>query len=234
MKRFLPFAIIAVTFVVAVGAGLLLFHVKKNRIGSARAVAATAAAKLSASAKQGAQPPHVRGPNNAAVTLEEFGDFQCQPCGDLSPVLEKLEQDYSSQLRVIFREFPLRMHIRALDAACATEAAGLQGRFWEMHDLLYHNRFVWPRAADVGQVFNDYAKSLGLDVERFNKDRDGEEVKARISADQLRAKSLGVDRTPIVLINDHEVPVSSLNPPGLHALIDKALQEKAQSANNQK
>jgi protein-disulfide isomerase len=234
MKSFLPFALIGAVFLCAIGSGSILYHTKKQRIMAVRTAAAEAARKSFLSAKRGAEPAHVRGPSKAAVTLEEFADFQCHPCGDLSPVLEKLEQDYPSQLGVIFRQFPLEMHVHARDAARASEAAGLQGRFWEMHDLLYHNRFMWPRSADVCQVFSDYAKSLGLNVKRFNKDIDGEEVKERISADQLRAKSLGVDRTPIVFINNREVPISSLNPPGLHALIDKALQEKAQLANDRK
>ena len=118
------------------------------------------------------------------------------------------------------------MHRHALDAARASDAAELQGRFWEMHDLLYQNRFIWPLAPDVPKVFDDYAKSLGLDLERFKKDMDGEQVKARIAADQGRAKSLGVDRTPTLFINNRLVPVTSLTPPGLHDMIDTALNRK--------
>jgi protein-disulfide isomerase len=222
MRRYLPFAIIVAVFLIAVGGGVLLFHMKQQRIAAARAAAAAAAAKASLASKLGADPPHVRGPAKAAVTLEEFGDFECRPCGDLSPVLEKIEQDYNARLRVIFRQFPLSMHRHALDAARAAEAAGLQGRFWEMHDLLYHNRFIWPRVPDIRNAFSDYAKSLGLDVERFKKDMDGEEVNARIAADQSRGKALGVDRTPVLFLNDRQVPVTSLNPPALHAAINQA------------
>lgn len=226
VKRSFPFLIIISVLLVAVGGGALLYRVKQQRIAAAQAAAAANAAKIISSMKLGADPPHVRGSAHASVTLEEFGDFQCQPCGDLSPVLEKIEQDYSDRLRVIFRQFPLTMHRYALEAARASEAAGLQGRFWEMHDLLYHNRFVWPRGPDIGNAFNDYAKTLGLDLERFKKDMDGEEVSARITADQRRAKSLGVDRTPTLFINDRLVPATSLNPPGLHAVIDAELDRK--------
>ena len=234
MKRYLPFAIIFAVLLIAVGGGALLFRVKQQRIAAASAAAAAVAAKASLSSKRGADPPHVRGSSTAPVTLEEFGDFQCQPCGDLSPILEKIEQDYGDRLRVIFRQFPLGMHKYALGAARASEAAGLQGRFWEMHDLLYHNRFVWPRAPDIQNAFDDYAKSLGLDVARFKKDMDGEEVKARIVADQLRGKSLGVDRTPVFFINNRQVPVTSLNPPGLHSAIDEALKRKAEILKDRK
>ena len=226
MKRYLPFALIISVLLLAVGGGAQLYNVKQHRILAAKVAAAAAAAKASSSAKLGANPPHVRGPATAAVTLEEFGDFECRPCGDLSPILERIEQDYGADLRVIFRQFPLRSHRHALDAARASEAAGLQGHFWEMHDLLYHERFSWPAAPDVRKVFSDYAKSLGLNVERFQNDLDGEEVKARIVADQRRAASLGVDRTPVLFINKRELAVNSLNPPGLHAAIDAARSEQ--------
>jgi protein-disulfide isomerase len=234
MKRYLPFVIIGLVLIGSVTSGAIFYHTKKQRIIAAKAATAEAARRVSASAKRGAEPAHARGPADAAVTLEEFGDFQCRPCGDLSPILEKLEQDYPTQLRVIFRQFPLGMHIHALDAARASEAAGLQNHFWEMHDLLYHNRFLWPRQTKVRPVFAEYARLLGLDVERFNRDMDGDEVNARITADQLRGKSLGVDRTPVLLIDHREVPVSSLNPPALHALVDQALEKNRAAATTEK
>lgn len=227
MKRYLPFAIIIAALVIAIGGGTLLFRIKQQRIAAANLAGTAASAKVYAS-ELGAEPAHVRGAAGAPVTLEEFGDFQCGPCGDLSSTLEKIEDDYGGRLRVVFRQFPLAMHLHALEAARASEAAGLQGRFWEMHDLLYHERFIWPRAPDVGTAFSDYAKTLGLDIERFKKDMNGEQVKARILADQRRARALGVDRTPIIFINNRQVPATSLTPPGLHAAIDAALNPQVQ------
>jgi len=226
MKRSFPFLIIISVFVASLSAAALLYRAKKQRIAAAQPVAATNSAKALPSVHLGADPPHLRGSADAPVTLEEFGDFECRPCGDLSSVLEKVEQDYGTRLRVIFRQFPLAMHRHALDAARASEAAGLQDRFWQMHDLLYHNRFIWPRAADVRTAFNDYAKTLNLEVERFKRDMDSEQVKTRIFSDQQRGASLGVDRTPVLFINNRRIPESSLNPPGLHAAIDGALNEK--------
>jgi protein-disulfide isomerase len=226
MKRSLPFLIIIFVLLAAIGGGALLYRVKQQRIAAVQVAAATNAAKAPPSVQLGADPPHIRGPTHAPVTLEEFGDFECRPCGDLSPILEKIEQDYGTRLRVIFRQFPLAMHRHALEAARASEAAGLQGQFWEMHDLLYRDRFIWPRAADVRTAFNDYAKKLNLVVERFKKDMDSEQVKARIVSDQQRGASLGVDRTPVLFINHRRVAETSLNPPGLHAALDGALNEK--------
>lgn len=222
MRRYLPFAIIISVFLLGIGGGALLFRVKQQKSLHARAAAAAIAAKESVTAKRGADPPHARGSATAPVTLEEFGDFECRPCGDLSPIVEKIEQDYGDTLRVVFRQYPLAMHKHALEAARASEAAGLQTRFWEMHDLLYRNRFVWPVAPDVRAVFDEYAKSLGLDLERFKKDMDGEQVNARIAADRRRAALLGVDRTPVIFVNGRQLPATSLTPPGLRAAIDAA------------
>ena len=146
--------------------------------------------------------------------------MNARPCGNFSPVLEQLENDYELQLRVIFREFPMPMHKHAIDAARAAEAAGLQGQFWEMHDMLYDNRFSWPGSADVRAVFADYANTLKLDVARFKQDLDGSQVDGRIKADKDRATSLGVDRTPTLFINDRQLPVTSFNPKGLRDTID--------------
>ena len=182
MRRYLPFAIIGAVLLITAGSGLLLFRSKYSSMPI----------KIAAG-KPGAEPPHIRGSAKARVTLEEFGDFQCPPCGILATTLLKVEHDYRTRVRVIFREFPLGMHAHALTAACAAEAAGLQGRFWEMHDLLFQNSMKWgkesprpmrvipnaePNASPdetvtgVRAIFAGYAATLGLDVERFKKDMD--------------------------------------------------------------
>lgn len=197
--------------------------------------------------------PHVRGGANAPVTIEEFGDFQCPPCGELFPRLAKVEADYGERLRVVFRNKPMRKHEHAVLAACAAEAAGLQGRFWEMHDLLFANSLRWTKGVDtvgpdappsrrleskilameieVRDVFVRYAEILKLDVERFKRDMDSAEVKARVDSDLTRATTLGVDRTPTLYVNGRLLPaVSYQSVPTLHAAIDAALngtQEKA-------
>jgi protein-disulfide isomerase len=228
MKRYAPFVIISWVCVIAVASGGLFFRMKKQKQIEDAKIAIGAPSATAAASQPGAQPPHVRGSNDAPVTLEEFGDFECQPCGELSAVLEKIEQDNGARLRVIFRQFPLAMHKHAFEAGCAAEAAGLQGRFWEMHDLLYHNRFLWPREPDVRAVLSDYAKTIGLDVERFKKDLDGEQAKARIMADRQRAASLAVDRTPVLFINDSRLPATSMNPSAIQAAIDAAREGKAE------
>ena len=128
MKRLLPFIIVALVGCIAVGGGTLLYRAK-------RPVALTMS-KEKAPAKENQESMHVRGPAKASATLEEFGDFQCPPCGMMSGSLLEIEKDYGPKLRVIFRNFPFPNHQHALEAAYAAEAAGLQGHYWEMHDLL--------------------------------------------------------------------------------------------------
>src|SRR5439155_7092409 len=135
----------------------------------------------------GAKAIHVRGPADATVTLEEFGDFQCPACRTLAGAINQLEQNYAPRLRVTFRHFPLVSHKHAREAALASEAAGLQGRFWQMHDLLYREQSVWSKAPEVRILFNAYAGMLGLNIDRFKKDMESEETKARVASDEQKA-----------------------------------------------
>src|SRR5437773_7696690 len=180
-------------------------------------------------AKESPEKVHTRGPANAAVTFEEFGDFQCPPCGALEGPLQQIERDYASSLRVIFRNFPFTIHEHAHEAAYAAEAAGLQGRFWEMHDLLYREQSVWAKSSDVQSLFDAYAGMIGLNLERFKKDVSGEQVKAKVEEDRKRGEALGVRNTPTIFINDESVPPTSLNPTALRAAVDAAVKQKTRS-----
>ena len=182
--------------------------------------------KAMADSKEHAEEVHVRGAANAAVTLEEYGDFQCPPCGRLAGPLEQIEHDYGSRLRVIFRNFPFTIHEHAHEAAYAAEAAGLQGHFWEMHDLLYREQANWSKTKDVQPLFTSYAGMLGLNLDRFKTDMSSEKVKEKVESDQNRGEALGVKNTPTIFINNQSVPPTSLNPIALRAAIDAALREK--------
>jgi protein-disulfide isomerase len=162
----------------------------------------------------------MRGNPKASVTLEEFGDFECPPCSHLAGVIKEVEHDLGDRLRVIFRHFPLEIHAHAREAAYASEAAGLQGRFWEMHDLLYKEQAGWTKATDVRKVFIGYAGVLGLDMDRFAQDVKSEQAKDRVDSDAQRGRALGVKNTPTVFINNTELPFASFNPAGIRAAID--------------
>ena len=221
VKRYLPFLIVALVAMLTVGTGTMLYRAK-------RPVPLTVPTERAAG-KQRQDSIHVRGPANAAVTFEEFGDFQCPPCGALEGPLQQIERDYASSLRVIFRNFPFTIHEHAHEAAYAAEAAGLQGRFWEMHDLLYREQSVWAKSSDVQSLFDAYAGMIGLNLERFKKDVSGEQVKAKVEGDRKRGEALGVRNTPTIFINNESVPPTLLNPTALRAAIDAAVKEKPKS-----
>jgi len=180
-----------------------------------------------ASGMDEAKSIHILGNPDAPVTLEEFGDFQCPPCGTLSGPINQLEQDYRPRLRIIFRHFPLTMHRHAREAALASEAAGRQGQFWQMHDVLYREQAVWSEAADVRPLFDTYAGMLGLKIDRFKKDMESDEVNRRVTADQLRGTALGVTITPTLFVNNRALPNASLSPAALRAGVEAAMNIKS-------
>ncbi len=225
MKRFLPLIIIISVLGVSLGAG---WYLTRRNIQSP--VAAPGKANISAAVRStapnapGAEPPHTIGPADAPLSLEEFGDFECPPCGLLHTVLKTMEREFGTRLRVIFRQFPLvPTHPHALAAARAAEAAGLQGKFWEMHDLLYENQKAWHAAFDVRPIFEGYAGRIGLDLVRFRRDVNSEIVERRVFLDGKRAHALGVKGTPTVFLNGREVPFESLAPEKLRVLLNREL-----------
>jgi len=216
MKRYLPFIIVVVAALVTLASGTVLYRAKRPAV-------LTIPKSALVSGSGDADSMHIRGPASARVTIEEFGDFQCPPCGKLSDPINQLERDYRPRLRVIFRHFPLPNHAHAREAAFASEAAGLQGRFWEMHDLLYREQSVWSNAADVHSLFESYAGMLRLNVDRFKKDMESEQVEEHVASDQKHGAALGVRTTPTVFLNDRALAPINLNPTGLHAAIDAAM-----------
>ena len=202
MKRYLPFIIIAAVAALTVGAGVMLYRAKQRAIPTASTTSKPVDKTISETADTfEGKAAHVRGAPDAPVTLEVFGDFQCPSCATVSGVISKLEQEYGPRLRVVFRHFPLAMHPHAMDAALAAEAAGLQGRFWEMHDMLYQYQPVWSQASDPRRLFEAYAGSLGLDVERFKEDSSSDEVRTRIITEGEDGVSRGVKNTPTLFVN---------------------------------
>jgi len=230
MKRALPFIIILVVLaaVVAVAWSLKESAVSKPPSPAPGAAAPGSSASPTTTASRsippGAEPPNAVGPATAVVTLEEFGDFQCPPCGLLHPVLKTMKQEFGDKIRVIYREYPLvPSHPHALSAARAAEAAGQQGKFFEMHDQIFENQKGWDKAFDARPIFESYAQKIGLDMEKYRQDVTSQVVEQRIFQDGKRAHALGVQGTPTVYLNGREVPFQSLEPGKLRVLISNEI-----------
>jgi protein-disulfide isomerase len=210
VKRILPFVVVGLVAAVTLISSTVFFRAKK----------AAQQAALAAGILLPAAGGHSLGADNATVTLEEFGDYQCPPCAGVSGALNEMEKEFRPNLKIVFRNFPLPVHPHAQQAALVAEAAGLQGKFWEMHDLLYAQQSQWSVAPEVDSLFNSYAGMVGLDLARFKKDLGSDEVRQRISSDQKRGLSAGVEKTPSIFVNGHMVPPAALNPVGLRNAVE--------------
>ncbi len=147
-------------------------------------------------AQLGADEIRVRGAPMAPVTIVEFSDFQCPHCATAHPELARLVREFEGQVKLVFKHFPLSSHSRAVAAARAAEAAGRQGKFWEMHDLLFdHQREL--EDADLER----YGAMLGLDAERFKTDMAAPESLERVEADRAEGVKLGIEGTPSIFVN---------------------------------
>ena len=216
MQKFLPFLIIAIVLVAAIG-GAFLLRSSKNRDSSTAAT----------TPQTGSEQPRKLAAG-VVVTLEEFGDYQCPPCGELHPTLKKLKQEFGSNLNFVFRNLPLTsIHKNALPAAQAAEAARVQNRFWEMHDLLYESQELWQDDINPRTIFQKFAADLGLDTARFARDMDDKQVKLRIEADEAAAAELGIIGTPTVLIDGRQLRPETTTPEGIRKGIEYLMGRKA-------
>ena len=222
MKRYLPFVIVAGIALATLGSGALLYRAKRPQL---RAIPES----TTAPGKSDTESMHVRGNPDAPVTMEEFADFQCPPCGNFAGFAEELLKEYDSRLRIVFRNFPLPVHEHAHEAAMAAEAAGLQGRFWEMYDVLYREQAFWSYAPNTRELFESYAGTIGLNLDQFRKDMDSERAKERVDSDHARGEFLGIKVTPTFFINNQPVEPKDKTPEGVRAAINAALAEKSKS-----
>lgn len=148
----------------------------------------------------------VMGNKQAEVVLIEYGDYQCPACALYSPFVTQLVNDFPEKLAVVYRHFPLRqIHKNADASAQAAEAAGKQGKFWEMHELLYAHQGEWENALSPKPMFTRYASELGLNSEQFTADMNSDAVKDKIEADLRSAVASGLSGTPTFFINGTKI-----------------------------
>jgi protein-disulfide isomerase len=174
---------------------------------------------------------HVIGNKDAKVILVEYGDFQCPACGGYYSLQKQAEQNYKPEdVAFVFRSLPLTsLHPNALAAHRAAESASLQDKFNEMHDKLYENQQEWSTVDKPTEVFEKYAKEIGLDVAKFKKDVTSDTVSKRIKSDQRSADRVKAESTPTIFIDGKKVEGQINSYDILKEKLDKALKEKGES-----
>lgn len=176
---------------------------------------------------------HIKGSDKNKVVLVEYGDYQCPACGSYFPIVKQVVDKYKDQIQFQFRNLPLtQIHPNAFAAARAAEAAGVQGKFWEMHDMLYQQQSTWSSASDPKTYFEDYASQLGLDTAKFKTDFASSAINDAINADIAAFKKTGATmQTPSFFLNGKSIKTTaSLD--SFTKQIDEALANANKSGSN--
>ncbi len=158
--------------------------------------------------------PHVKGAQNALVTIVEFSDFQCPACKAVNPLVEQVLAQYPDQVRLIYRHFPLSsIHHNAQLAAQAAEVAAQDGQFWEYYDLLFTHQAVWSKL-DQKQVYLEqlaaYAEELGIDKDNFLERIESDHIKSLVTEDLTAGGRLDIKGTPTLYVNGQPTSASQL------------------------
>ena len=199
-KTWLIFALICITLI-----GGLVYFSRQDKINVDDV---NASAILPASEKSGNIGDQVYGKKDSKVVLFEYGDFQCPGCGQAAPIVKQIKDKYKDKIAFVFRNYPIiSIHPNALAAASAAEAAGLQGKYWEMHDKLYENQNTWKdlSGSERTKYFTGLASDLGVDTTKLNEDINGSAVKAKIDFDTALGKKQNVTGTPAFYLNDKNI-----------------------------
>lgn len=163
--------------------------------------------------------------SGAKVILTEYSDYQCPACGYFYPIVEKLKQDYGDKLKVNYRYFPLNNHQFAALAARAAEAARNQGKFKDMHDLLFQNQRYWSSSGNPQPIFVGYARDLGLDLEQFRNDLNASETQRTVMEEKREGQQRGVNSTPTFFINGDRLETLPRNYSSFKGIIESYMQE---------
>ena len=153
---------------------------------------------------------HLKGNLESEIKLIEYSDFQCPACSAVAPQVQKLVDDFGDKFQLEYRHFPLRsIHPNAQIAAQAAEAAGIQGKFWEMHDKLFENQAEWSKSFNPKKYLKQYAEEVGINVDRFTFDLESVKVKEIVNAQYKEAETLQLPGTPAFVFNGEKIDVNS-------------------------
>ena len=150
---------------------------------------------------------HVYGNKDSKVVLVEYADYQCAGCASMSKRIKALSEEYKDQIAFVFRNFTLDIHPNALSAAAAVESANIQGKFWEMNELIFENQVDWANAniSERNELYMSYARELGLDEDKFKEGMKSPNVRKKIEFDKATARKAGLTQTPFFLLNGEVV-----------------------------
>lgn len=210
------FAIILVALTLVFG-GLLYLN-KKEDAGSNNQTAAQAS-------------NNTKGEGAKNVTLVEYGDFECPACGAFHPLVKQVYEKYKADITFQFVNFPIiSIHPNAMTAHRAAEAAGKQGKFWEMHDLLYEQQAAWRSQATSNPIpiFEGFAQELKLDMAKYRDDVAASEINSIITADLKKGNQLKVTSTPTFFLDGKKIDQNPQDLEGFSRLIDAAIASKSQ------
>jgi len=166
-----------------------------------------------------------RGNLESDVVLLEYADFQCPACAAYHPLLEQLYSEYGDRIRMVYRHFPItQIHANAEPAGRAAEAAGRQGKFWEMHDMLYETQSSWANERNAEDKFIQYAESLDLNIDQFKADMNSDEAKEKVANDNIGGARSGVQGTPTFFLNGEKI-TNPRNYDELKTVVEQALNQ---------
>lgn len=183
----------------------------------------------------GAVSNNFYGQENGVITVTEYADFQCPACGGFYPVIKQVKEEFKDQIRFEFMHFPLvQIHPNAMPAHRAAQAAANQGKFWEMHDKLYEQQQSWSSSSTPANVFEQYAREIGLDMDQYSAEVNGSDILGVINADIEAGKNLGVNSTPSFFIDGEAVEDLSVlsTVEGFSQLLQDKIDEKNGTASS--
>jgi protein-disulfide isomerase len=217
-----PVLLIVTAIVVA---GIIAIYMSRQE-NAAEATKADGAQPATAAQSGGGR---IRGDANAPVTLVEYGDYQCPTCGRYHPIVSELLHRYQGKVKLQYHHFPLiQIHPNAMPASLAAEAAADQGKFWEMHDMIFERQEEWSRTPNAEASFVQYAIQLGMDANKFQQSMRSPETRDRVLADVTKGNAV-VGGTPTFIING-EVLTDLLSLEGMAEVIDRHLAAAGKTA----
>lgn len=197
-----------VTLVIFVG-GVFLFSGAGNSSTSTKVVNSSLLVPQNAIVTSGfANGNYLPASPSASVTLVEFGDYECPACALYSPLTKQILTDFAGKISYIFRNYPLPQHKNASISSYAVEAAGLQGKYWEMHEKMYATQGDWSNLSDPTLIFVGYAQGFGLNVDQFTADLKLPAIINKVKSDFNDGNTIGITETPTFYLNGKKITLS--------------------------